>query len=107
MRDQWQRYLRGWWKYYQLAEDRRSIFRLEGWVRRHIRTCFRLRWHGWKGRCNALLRLGLRPGHARGANTNRGAWAMARHPVVNTALNHATLRRYGFLLPSDLAQSQA
>lgn len=107
LRDQWQRYLRGWWNYYRLAEDRRSIFRLEGWIRRHIRTCYWLRWHGWKGRRKALLRLGLRPGHVRSANTSRGAWAMARHPVLNTALNNATLRRYGFLVPSDLAQPRA
>lgn len=107
LRDQWQRYIRGWWNYYRLAEWRRPIFDLEGWIRRHIRKCFWLRWHRWDGRRNALLRLGLRPGHARAANTSRGAWAMARHPVLNTALNNDTLRGYGFLLPSDLAQARA
>jgi RNA-directed DNA polymerase len=56
LRDQWQRYLRGWWNYYRLAEWRRPIFNLEGWVRRHIRKCFWLRWHNRKGRCNATLR---------------------------------------------------
>lgn len=107
LRDQWRRYIRGWWNYYRLAEWRRPIFDLEGWTRRHIRKCFWLRWHCWKGRRNALKLLGIRPAHAWSANTSRGAWPMARHPVVQKALSNATLRRYGFLLPSDLAQPRA
>jgi RNA-directed DNA polymerase len=102
LRDQWQRYIRGWWNYYGLAQWRRPIFDLEGWVRRHMRKCFWLRWHHWKGRRNALVRLGIRPSHARSANCSRGAWHMARHAVMNKALKNATLRRHGFLLPSDL-----
>jgi len=107
LRDQWRGYIRGWWNYYRLADWRRPVFDLEGWTRRHIRKCFWLRWHGWDGRRNALQRLGIRPDYARLANTSRGAWRMACHPVVHKALNNATLRRYGFLLPSDLARSGA
>ena len=58
LRDEWRRYVIGWWGYYRLAEDRRQIFELEGWVRRHIRKCFWLRWHSGRGRCRALRRLG-------------------------------------------------
>ena len=107
LRDQWRWYIRGWWNYYRLADWRRPVFDLEGWTRRHIRKCFWLRWHCWEGRRNALQRLGIRPGHARSANTSRGAWPMARHPVVHKALSNTRLRRSGFLLPSDLAQSRA
>jgi group II intron reverse transcriptase/maturase len=107
LRDQWQRYVRGWWNYYRLAQWRRPTFDQEGWIRRHMRKCFWLRWHHWKGRRNALLRLGTRPPHAHSANSSRGAWRMARHPVLQTALCNATLRRHGFLLPSDLAQHEA
>ena len=104
LRDQWQRYLKGWWNYYRLAQWRRPVFDLEGWIRRHMRKCFWLRWHNWRGRLNALVRLGIQPSHARSANCSRGAWHMARHAVVNMALKNATLRRHGFLLPSDLAR---
>ena len=45
LRDDWVRYVRGWWGYYQLAEVRKPIYQLEGWIRRHIRKCFWLRWH--------------------------------------------------------------
>ena len=40
LRDAWKQYVQGWWGYYRLAEERRAIFRLEGWIRRHIRKCF-------------------------------------------------------------------
>jgi len=106
LRDQWQRYLRGWWNYYRLAEWRRPIFNLEGWVRRHIRKCFWLRWHNRKGRCNALRRLGLRGPLLKPASSRRGAWRMAKSPTLQTALRNATLRRYGLWVPSDLARAE-
>jgi hypothetical protein len=59
LRDLWQSYIRGGWGYFPLAEDRDSIFRLEGWIRRHTRKCFWLRWHDAAGREHALRRLGM------------------------------------------------
>ena len=111
LRDAWRRYVRGWWNYYQLAEQRRPIFRLEGWIRRHIRKCFWLRWHSSEGRERALRRLGVHPGvhprvHPRllpTVRSSRGAWFMAATSTVNQGLKSATLRRFGFLMPSDLA----
>jgi len=103
LRDAWQRYVRGWWGYYRLAEDRRPIFRLEGWIRRHIRKCFWLRWHSAVGRERALRRLGLRGRMLKVAFSSRGAWHLAGTGSLHKALANAVLRRYGFLMPSDLA----
>jgi len=103
LRDAWQRYVRGWWGYYQLAEDRRPIFRLEGWIRRHIRKCFWIRWHSAVGRERALRGLGLRGRMLKVAFSSRGAWHLAGTGSLHTALSNAVLRRYGFLMPSDLA----
>ena len=103
LRDAWLRYVRGWWNYYQLAEVRKPIFRLEGWIRRHIRKCFWLRWHSATGRARALRRLGVHPRLLKTVRTSRGAWFMAATSTVNAALKSATLRRFGFLMPSDLA----
>jgi group II intron reverse transcriptase/maturase len=103
LRDEWGRYVRGWWEYFQLANVRRPVYQLEAWIRRHIRKCFWLRWHDPRGRLRSLRRLGLR-GTALGvATSSRGAWAVAKQPELHRALNNATLRRHGFLLPSDLA----
>jgi len=105
LRDEWNRYLRGWWGYFRLAEVRRPIYQLEKWVRRHIRKCFWLRWHGRRGRLRNLRRLGL-TGPALGvATSRRGAWRVAAQPELHQALSNSVLRRYGFLFPSVLAAS--
>jgi group II intron reverse transcriptase/maturase len=106
LRDQWQRFLRGWWNYYRLAEWRRPIFNLESWVRRHIRKCFWLRWHNRKGRRNALRRLGLHGRLLKPACSRRGAWRIAKSPTMQHALRNSTLRHYGFWVPSDLAREE-
>jgi hypothetical protein len=37
------------------------------------------------------------------AQSSRGAWRVAKTGSLQSALSNATLRRYGFLMPSDLA----
>ena len=103
LRDIWRQYVRGWWGYFQLAEDRNAIFRLEGWIRRHIRKCFWLRWHSRKGRERKLRGLGLTGLLLKVAASARGAWRIARTGSLHKALSNAVLRRTGFLMPSDLA----
>lgn len=103
LRDGWSRYVRGWWGYFQLAEVRAPVFRLEGWIRRHIRKCFWLRWHSAAGRERALQQLGVPRRVLATVRTSRGAWSMAATSTMNRGLRTQTLRRYGFLMPSDLA----
>jgi RNA-directed DNA polymerase len=103
LRDAWKRYVQGWWGYYRLAEDRWAVFRLEGWIRRHIRKCYWLRWHSRKGRKNALQKLGLRGRMLKVAFSGKGAWHIARTGSLQAALNNRRLRNHGFLMPSDLA----
>ena len=103
LRDEWNRYARGWWGYFRLAEARRPIYGLEQWVRRHIRKCFWLRWHDSRGRLRNLRRLGL-TGTALGvATSRRGAWRVAAQPELHKALSNSVLRQHGFLFPSGLA----
>jgi group II intron reverse transcriptase/maturase len=103
LRDDWGRYIRGWWEYFRLAQARQPLGDLEGWVRRHIRKCFWLRWHDRRGRERRLRQLGLK-GTALGvATSSRGAWRVAAQPELQRALSNSVLRRYGFLVPSDLA----
>jgi RNA-directed DNA polymerase len=103
LRDQWSDYQRGWWGYYRRAEERRSILSTSGWIRRHIRKCFWQRWHSVSGRRAALARLGIPRSRRDIAHCSRGAWSMARHAVVQEALNNRVLKSYGFITPSDLA----
>ena len=103
LRDEWRRYVIGWWGYYRLAENRRQVFELEGWIRRHIRKCFWLRWHSVRGRCRALRRLGVPERMLRYVPTRRGAWFVARQRMMHTALSNRALLRYGFGMPADRA----
>jgi len=103
LQEHWQPFIRGWWGYSQLVEDRKPIFLLEGWIRRHIRKFFWLRWHGAAGRKRKLRSLGLKGHRLKVAHSSKGAWHIARTGSLNTALSNAVLRRSGFLLPSDLA----
>lgn len=103
LRDTWRAYIRGWWGYFHLAEERRNIFGLEGWIRRHIRSCFWQRWHDWRGRLRKLRSLGLRGRLLEVAHSSKGSWRIAASPSLQTALSTAVLRRHGFWMPSDLA----
>jgi group II intron reverse transcriptase/maturase len=103
LRDRWCAYVRGWWGYYRLAEQRQPIFRLEQWIRRHIRACFWDRWHDRRGRLRHLRALGIRGRGLKMAQSSLGAWRASVAPSVQAALSNATLRKYKFLLPSELA----
>lgn len=102
MRDDWQRYIRGWWEYYRLTGNPKPLLAQDGWIRRHMRQCFWQRWHSSKGRLKALRKLGIRLPLLRTAKSGRGAWRMAKHPVMNKGLSNRTLKRYGFLCFADL-----
>jgi len=103
LRQNWQRFLQGWWQYYQLSEVRAPIFQLEPWIRRHIRKFLWWRWHGPVGRRRHLRSLGLKGHLLKAAHSSKGAWPIARTGSLQTALSNAVLRRSGFLMPSDLA----
>lgn len=103
LRDRWRAYIRGWWAYYSLSEERKNIFQTEGWIRRHIRKCFWERWHDSQGRLRHLRSLGIRGRQLKAALSSKGAWHLARTGTLQKALNNSVLHKYGFVMPSDLA----
>jgi hypothetical protein len=99
LREQWRSYIQGWWNYFKLADRRREVNKLTGWIRRHIRKCFWQRWHHPRGRLDALRRLGVKGRALRVAYSGLGTWAIARCRPVQQALNTRTLNRYGLIIP--------
>jgi len=105
LRDQWRDYIQGWWNYYQLAERRWGVEDLTGWIRRHMRKCFWLRWSTPRGRLNALRRLGVGARACGLAYSGLGAWRIARLWQMNQALSNKRLHQYGFILPWTFAEA--
>ena len=103
LRDQWQRFIRGWWNYFRLADCQWGATNLSGWIRRHMRKCFWLRWRTCRGRRNALKRLGIRGKSLGISYTGKGAWRISGSAVLHRALSNKTLERYGFILPWNFA----
>ncbi|MEI6072001.1 MAG: RNA-directed DNA polymerase (Reverse transcriptase), partial [Verrucomicrobiae bacterium] len=74
-------------------------------IRRHMRKCFWQRWHHPRGRVNALKRMGVKGRVLGMAYSGLGAWAIARHWVMQSALKTKTLHNYGFIIPWDFAEA--
>jgi RNA-directed DNA polymerase len=104
-RDQWRRYIIGWWNYFQLATNYWDVRDTTGWIRRHIRKCFWLRWKTPRGRRNALKSLGIKHRALGIAGSGIGAWRIAKFPPLQQALSNKTLERYGFIIPWNFAKA--
>jgi group II intron reverse transcriptase/maturase len=105
LREQWRTYMTGWWNYFSAATWRRELENLTGWIRRHMRKCFWIRWKTPRGRMNALRRLGVKGQGLGIAYTGLGAWAVARLWHMQQALNNAMLHRHGFVIPWNFAKA--
>jgi RNA-directed DNA polymerase len=103
LREQWRRYIDGWWNYYAITEEKWGVRNLTGWIRRHIRKTFWQRWHRPAGRKAALRRLGIKGRLLRLAHSSAGAWRMAGHAVMNTALSVRQLQRWRLDVPWAVA----
>jgi group II intron reverse transcriptase/maturase len=99
---EWEQYLRGWCNYYKIADNKNSITRLEGWIRRHMRKWFWLRWHNKHGRLNALKRLGAKSYNWKVASSSKGAWRIAAAHALQSVLNNRWLQCHRFWVPSNL-----
>ena len=99
LRDQWRKFASGWWNYFQIATYRRNVVNTASWIRRHIRKCFWIRWHNGTGRTKKLVALGITGRLLQVAKSSRGAWRIAKTPLMHKALNNHTLTKYGLNVP--------
>ena len=104
LRDNWQRYVRGWWGYYRLAENAQADLPAGGmdppaYPEVLLAAVARARRDESDG-CDSL---GIARTHAEGSAELSRSLASGRDRKSATALSNAVLRRHGFLMPSDLA----
>lgn len=90
-------YLRGWFNYYKLAEEKKTFVReADKWIRHRLRNIL---WRQWKRpwtRFRKLMKLGLKEEHAaRSAFNKRGAWFNSGSSHMNLALNRSYFESRG------------
>jgi group II intron reverse transcriptase/maturase len=103
LRTNWSAYIEGWWNYFRIANRPWALKGVAGWIRRHMRKFFWLRWHDQHGRRNALRRLGVPERQLGISSSPWGAWRLAHAPMVHRALSNARLARFGLCIPWESA----
>ena len=96
-------YMRGWLNYYSMADMKKNIEVLNGWLYRRIRMCIWKQWKLPKTRKRKLIGLGMPEWVAcEGARSRKAYWRMANAGVVKRALTKERLIKWGFY---DLASA--
>ena len=90
-------YMRGWLNYYGIADMKKNIGALNGWLYRRIRMCI---WKQWKlpgTRKRKLVGLGVAEHYAATITYDRkGYWFNSCNKAVTWALNKERLISWGF-----------
>ena len=90
-------YMRGWLKHYSVADMKKNIEALNGWLYRRIRMCIWKQWKLPKTRKRKLIGLGMLEWVAcEGAYSRKAYWRMAGSGVLNRALTKERLIKWGF-----------
>ena len=90
-------YMRGWLNYFGIADIKKRIEALNGWLYRRIRMCIWKQWKRPETRRRKLLGLGLPEWAAcEGAYNRKAYWRMAGSGVVQSALTKERLISWGF-----------
>ena len=91
------KYTVGWLGYYSVAEMKRRVKELNGWLRRRIRQIFWKQWKRPSARCENLKRLGIEKRKAREwANSRRGYWRIAGSWILSRSLTNEYLASIGY-----------
>ena len=86
------RYERGWTGYFGLAQQFDFFDKLDGWVRRRIRTCFWKQWRRARTKVKNLARLGVSLDMAiKHALTRKSYWRLSRTPGMRFAMSNKWL----------------
>ena len=92
------RYLRGWIEYYGFCQTPWVLRRLDGWVRRRLRSLAWVQWRGGRRRYGELRRLGVsrEPAH-RASSSSRGPWCLSHTGAVQVGLSEEYLHSLGLI----------
>lgn len=88
----------GWINYFGIANAKRNIQNIEGWIRRRLRACIWKQWKLPRTRCKNLLRLGANKDKAyQYSNTRKGYWRTSNSPILSKTLTNKYLENIGYM----------
>jgi len=89
------RYLRGWCGYFGFCETPSILAKLDGWIRRRLRSLLWKQWKTPRNRRKELRSRGISGKWLKSASSGKGPWRMGASPSVNHALPNSYFRSLG------------
>jgi len=87
----------GWVNYFGIADGASRLAKLDGWIRRRLRSCIWKQWKRVKTRFKNLQKLGIPKDKAwEFANTRKGYWRISKSPILTSTITNQRLEKRGF-----------
>jgi len=95
--------IRGWSRYFALAENKILFSELDSWIRRRLRMCLFKQWKLCKTKLSNLIKLGIKKEEAiQIAYSRKNYWRLSHTPQLNRALNKKYWREQGLMSILDV-----
>jgi len=88
-------YLRGWVAYFGYCETPSVLKKLDGWIRRRLRSYIWKQWKTIKKRRKALRKLGAKDRDLKIASSNNGPWRISKTKPIQKAMPNRFFDRFG------------
>jgi len=88
-------YLRGWTTYFGYCETPSVLKRLDGWIRRRLRSLIWTQWKTIKRRRKELKKLGLTNEELGIASSGKGSWRISKTKQVQIAMQNSYFDKLG------------
>ena len=99
--------IRGWVNYFYLADMKKLLSTVDGWLRRRLRMVTWKRWKRVRTRFKNLKKAGIDKSKAwRWANTRRGYWRVAGSQIMTVSIPDELLKKAGYLTLSGCYQAK-
>ena len=90
--------LRGWRRYFRLADTPKVFGRLDKWIRRRLRMLKLKQWKRGTTAWKALTAMGVTGGaRSHAASRCRSWWYIAKSPAMSIAFSNSTLAALGLV----------
>ncbi|UKJ06536.1 group II intron maturase-specific domain-containing protein [Solitalea lacus] len=98
-------YITGWLNYFQLADMKGLLERIDEWYRRRIRSLIWKQWKSIKTRIRNLIKLGIPKNKAKEyGNTRKSYWRTANSQILSRSITNERLKQSGYLFFTDYYQ---